>query len=130
MLRMRTTVVSVFRWLPLVLFWLTMPTGLSAAYLPTHWRWSNPSPHGGNIFDMAYGFGLTVAVTERGQIFTSEDLRFWRPRESGTTNSLRAVTFFGRRLIITGEGGTVLYADSLEDFHFINLNTPDWLEGV
>src|SRR5881628_776666 len=103
---MRTTVVSVFRWLPLPWFLLTAPPNLPAASLPTHWRWSNPSPHGGNIFDMAYGFGLTVAVTERGQIFTSEDLRFWQPRDSGTTNSLRAVTFFNGRLIITGERGT------------------------
>jgi hypothetical protein len=127
---MRTRVVSGFQWLLLLLFLLVASPTASAAYLPAHWRWSNPSPHGGNIFDMTYGFGLTVAVTERGQIFSSEDLRFWQPRESGTTNSLRAVTFLGRRLIITGERGTVLYADSLEDFHFVNLNTPDWLEGV
>src|SRR6185436_3017979 len=84
--------------------------------LPTHWRWSNPQPFGGNIFDLSYGLGLAVAVTERGQIFTSEDLEFWEPRRSGTTNSLRAVTFFGDRLIITGERGTVLWADSLQDF--------------
>lgn len=101
-----------------------------AAQLPTRWRWSNPSPHGGNIFDMAYGVGLTVAVAERGQIFTSEDLLFWEPRDSGVTNSLRAVTFFRNRLIITGERGIVLHADSLQSFNTLDLGTSDWLEGV
>lgn len=101
-----------------------------SAPLPSRWRWSNPVPFGGNIFDMAYGLGLTVAVTERGQIFTSDDLVFWEPRDSGTTNSLRAVTFFGERLVITGERGTVLYADSLQDFHALSLGTDDWLEGL
>ena len=102
----------------------------SAAPLPGRWRWSNPAPFGGNIFDMAYGLGLTVAVAERGQIFTSDDLVFWEPRDSGTTNSLRAVAFFGNRLVITGERGTVLYADSLQDFHALSLGTDDWLEGL
>ncbi|MEW6305943.1 MAG: hypothetical protein AB1705_20905 [Verrucomicrobiota bacterium] len=79
---------------------------------------------------MAYHLGVTVQVAERGQIYTSEDLSFWQPRVSGTTNSLRAVTFFGDRLVITGERGTVLYADSLEDFQLVPLPTADWLEGV
>jgi hypothetical protein len=101
-----------------------------SAPLPSRWRWSNPAPFGGNIFDMAYGLGLTVAVAERGQIFTSDDLVFWEPRDSSTTNSLRAVAFFGDRLVITGERGTVLYADSLQDFHALSLGTDDWLEGL
>ena len=109
--------------------WLAPVAGISAP-LPTRWRWSHPAPFGGNIFDLTYGFGLTVAVAERGQIFTTDDLVFWEPRESGTTNSLRAVTFFGSRLVITGERGTVLYADSLQDFHYLSLGTEDWLEGV
>ena len=79
---------------------------------------------------MAYGLGLTVAVTERGGIFTSEDLTFWEPRDSHTTNALRAVTFFGPRLVITGERGTLLYADSLQEFHVESFGTEDWLEGV
>jgi hypothetical protein len=94
------------------------------------WRWSNPGPHGNNIFDMAYGLGLTVQVCERGQLYTSEDLAFWEPRDSTVTNALRAVTFFGTRLLITGENGIVVYADSLADFKSLNLGTTDWLEGV
>jgi hypothetical protein len=114
----------------LILTLLATVLQASAAQLPNRWRWSNPLPHGGNIFDMAYGFGLTVAVTERGQIFTSEDLVFWEPRESGVTNSLRAVTFFKGRLIIAGERGIVLHADSLQALRRIDLGTSDWLEAV
>jgi hypothetical protein len=94
------------------------------------WRWSNPAPHGGNVFDLTFGLGLAVQVAERGQIYTSEDLVFWEPRDSNSTNSLRAVTFFGNRIIITGERGIVLYADSLADFKRVDLGTGDWLESV
>ncbi|PYJ01275.1 MAG: hypothetical protein DME25_18450, partial [Verrucomicrobia bacterium] len=59
----------------------------AAGQLPARWRWSNPPQFGGNIFDMAYGLGLTVAVAERGQIYTSEDLALWEPQDSHTTNS-------------------------------------------
>lgn len=103
---------------------------LFAVDLPVRWRWSNPQPHGANVVDSAYKFGLTLHVAERGQIFTSEDLFFWEPRNSGTTSALRAVTFFEDRLVITGEGGTVVYGDSLEDLRAISLGTTDWLEGV
>jgi hypothetical protein len=114
----------------LVLELCLVSLGASAGQLPQRWRWSNPRPFGGSVYDMAYGFGLTVAVTERGGIHTSEDLIFWEPRESHTSNALRAVTFFGSRLVVTGEQGTVLYADSLEVFHLSKLGTEDWLEGV
>lgn len=119
-------------WRSLVLFtgvWL-LTLEITAAPLASRWRWSNPAPFGGNVFDTTYGLGLTVAVTERGQIFTSEDLLFWEPRDSHTTNSLRAVTFLGERLVITGERGTVVWGDSLFDFHALSLGTSDWLEGV
>src|SRR5262245_52219383 len=111
-----------------LIIWAATPS--HAASEPLRWRWSNPLPFGADIFDTAYGFGLTIAVTERGGIFASEDLVFWEPRESHTAVSLRAVTFFGERIVITGERGTVLYADSLDDFQLSELETEDWLEGV
>jgi hypothetical protein len=116
------------RWLALALAVVSISNVWAQDNL--RWRWSNPTPHGGNVFDMTYGLGLAVQVAERGQIYTSEDLVFWEPRASQTTNSLRAVTFFGKRLIITGERGTVLYADSLADFKRVDLGTGDWLESV
>src|SRR2546425_1276539 len=96
---------------------------------------SNPLPHGNNVVDMAYsGFlGLGVQVAERGQIYTTADLDVWLPRDSGVTNALRAVTFFGTRIVVTGESGAVLYADSVDDIHAGTLTdgpTADWLEAV
>ncbi len=100
--------------------------------LPTRWRWSNPTPHGGNVYDMTYGYGLglTVQVTERGQIFSSEDLVFWQPWDSGTTNALLGVTFLGQRLVVAGANGTLLYADSLENFQSASLSTANWFTAV
>jgi hypothetical protein len=114
---------------------LLLPTLDSAAVnFPLRWRWSNPRPHGNNIVDMAYSpvVGLGVQVTERGQLYTSDDLSNWLPRESGVTNALRAVTFFGARIVITGEAGVVLYADSPANFRPGTLDGPtgDWLEAV
>jgi signal transduction histidine kinase len=98
------------------------------------WRWSNPSPHGNNIVDMAYSQeqGLAVQVTERGGVYSSRDMTLWIPRESGTRKALRAAAFLGQRLVITGEEGTVLYADSEDEIRAGTLSdgsTLDWLEG-
>lgn len=102
----------------------------SAANLNPRWRWSNPAPHGGNVYGMAYGLGLTVQVAERGQLYTSEDLRYWEPHDTHTTNTLLSVAFLGNRLIAAGENGTVVYADSLDNFQVISLGTSDWLLGA
>jgi hypothetical protein len=116
-----------------LLVWL-LPMAIGAAVnYPLRWRWSNPTPHGNNIKDMAYNSSqnLAVQVTERGQIYTSSDLDLWLVRASGATNALRAVTFFGNRIIIVGENGTALYADSLDSFRPASIAaTTDWLEGV
>ncbi|MBN2507564.1 MAG: hypothetical protein JXQ71_12805, partial [Verrucomicrobia bacterium] len=105
------------------------------ATFPLRWRWCNPLPHGGIVVDMAYCSALRrgVQVAERGQVYTSDDLSLWLPRDSGTTNSLRAVTFFGTRIIVTGENGCVLYADDVDQFRSGRLwdgPTEDWLEAV
>ena len=118
-------------------------TGFSAhgaITYPLRWRWSNPTPHGNNVINMAFHAlppQRAVQVTERGQIYTSEDLILWTPRESGTLNALRAVTFFDigqtNRIVITGENGTVLYGDSVNSFQngvLLDGPTTDWLEGV
>ncbi len=108
---------------------------VSAASFPLRWRWSNPRPHGNNVVDMAYSstLGLAVQVAEYGQLYTSVDLELWTPRESGTTNWLRAVTFMGSRILITGECGVVRYADSVSDIRsgeLVDGATDDWLEAV
>jgi len=110
-----------------------LASGAHAAGLPLVWRWSNPKPHGNNIAAMTFGNGWIVQVGERGQIYLSRDLDDWIPCDSKTTNDLRSATFFGSKIIVTGENGTVLYAESglpRPEFQRIDLGTLDWLEGV
>jgi hypothetical protein len=84
---------------------------------------------------MAYspGLGVAVQVAELGQIFSSGDLSLWIPRTSGTSTDLRGVAFFGARILVVGQNGAVLYADSLDDFrHGTLIGGPisEWFEGV
>src|SRR4051812_19404 len=85
----------------LVLF--TLP--LFAATAPV-WRFSNPKPHGNDILEMAFQDGIVWQVGDRGRLYTSPDLDTWFPHETGTTKSLRSLTFFnGKPFISTAEGG-------------------------
>ncbi|HXG49037.1 MAG TPA: hypothetical protein VNO52_15540 [Methylomirabilota bacterium] len=101
-------------WLP------TRPVAGEPAF-PLRWRWSNPRPHGNNIASMAYLplLNRAVQVTERGQVYVSDDLVLWTPRQSGVTNALRSAAFFGAgsRLLIVGEAGKILWSDDQETFH-------------
>jgi hypothetical protein len=89
------------------------------------WRWSNPLPHGNNIVDMAWNGSLAVQVTELGQIYTGLGFYGWLPQNSGTTNTLQAVRFFGNRIVFVGANGTVGYSDDGVSFHASTLSTPD-----
>lgn len=112
-----------------------MPFGEARASEGVRWRWSHPEPHGNNIKDMARSesTGLWVQVAELGTLYTSFDGFTWRQRETGTRKALRSVTFFGKRMVVTGEAGTVLFADSeyeIEAGVLLDGPTEDWLEGV
>ena len=109
---------------------LVVQPAVAAVNLPPLWRWSNPAPHGANIVDQAANSALTVQVGERGQIYLSDDWETWSPRDTYTTAALRGVTFFNGRLVITGEAGTVIFADDPWNFHGLTLGTTDWLESV
>jgi len=102
---------------------------------PLRWRWSHPQPHGNNVVDMAWSVAdaYWLQVAEKGTIYTSRDGFSWIPRDSGSRLALRGVTFLGSRAVVTGEAGTVLYADDPADFRPGELRdgpTSDWLEGV
>jgi hypothetical protein len=103
---------------------------LHAAPLPLTWRWSNPKPHGNDIFDFAAIDGNYVQVCDRGRIYVSDDLAFWRSLPSPTTRALRAIAVFQNQVIITGENGTALRGDLVNGFSLVDLGTTDWLEGV
>jgi hypothetical protein len=94
------------------------------------WRWSNPSPHGNDILDMAWNGTTAVQVTDMGQIYTSFGFSGWFPQNSGTTNTLLAVKFFGNRIVYAGANGTLGYSDDGVAFHTSTVWTPDvgdWL---
>jgi hypothetical protein len=94
------------------------------------WRWSNPTPHGNDILDMAWNGNLSVQVADSGQVYTSSGFYGWFPQNSGTTNTLLAVKFFGNRIVYAGANGTVGYSDDGVNFHASTLSTPDtgdWL---
>jgi hypothetical protein len=102
---------------------------------PLRWRWSHPQPHGNNVIDMAWSMtgGYWLQAAEQGTLYTSRDGFSWIPQESGTRLALRGVAFLGERAVVTGEAGTVLYADAPEAFRVGQLDTgptTDWLEGV
>jgi len=99
--------------------------------LPPVWRWSNPVPHGADVFGLARASdGSYVEAGEQGQIFTSDDLATWIPQPSPSTLSLRAATFLGGRLVMVGASGAVVVSDTLATYTTLSLNTTNWLEGV
>src|SRR5262249_7149975 len=85
----------------LVMLWAFTLTALVLA-MPCHaltWRWSNPIPHGNNIVDMTWNGETAVQVTDLGQIYTGLGFLGWLPQNSGTTNTLQAVRYFGNRIV-------------------------------
>jgi hypothetical protein len=94
------------------------------------WSWSNPQPHGNDIVDMAWNGTLGVQVCDRGQVYTSRNLIDWFPQNSNLTNDLQVVTFFGRRIILTGASGAVAYSDDGVNFTAGSLNTTNWIVDV
>lgn len=107
-----------------------IPAASAAVNFPLTWRWSNPTPHGNNIIDVAYTNQFWIQVAERGQVYTSGDMLSWTPRDSHTTRALRAVTFFKDQIVMVGEMGTVVSGPSATQFSPYDLGTGDWLEGV
>jgi len=121
--KLRTTALRVAPFLAGALLAASPSSGMT-------WRWSNPTPHGNDILDMAWNGYLSVQVCDNGQVYTGSDFLGWVPQNSGTTNDLEAVTFFGNRIILVGANGTVGYSDDGVNFITTNLNTANWLVGV
>src|SRR5215471_12544781 len=107
----------------LALLSLTVPMSCPALT----WHWSNPFPHGNNIVDMTWDGQTGVQVTDMGQIYTGLGFDGWQPQDSGTTNTLQAVRFFGSRIVFVGANGTAGYSDDGVNFSTSSLNTADWL---
>lgn len=96
------------------------------------WRWSNPRPHGNNIYDLAWREGRYWQVGDRGRIYTGTNRVTWTLVPSGTPRALRGIAFSGEHVIVCGEAGTILHGNLAEGFKPAQVNPPttDWLEGV
>ena len=119
-------------WLAGWCLWWLLVGAAGAQTAPLTWRWSNPYPHGNDVLDMVNYNGTVVQVTDSGQVYTTDDLNLWLPRNSQTSNTFQAVTQLGNRLIAVGANGTVVWSDDGINFTTTNLSTPnsDWLTGV
>src|SRR6266508_2887889 len=87
------------------LLWLSLALPQSHA---SKWRFSNPYPHGSNIYDMLLDNGSIWQIGERGQIYVSDDIEHWTTIESGTRKSLRGITSFRSQIFISAAEGTIL----------------------
>lgn len=96
------------------------------------WRWSNPLPHGNNVYDLAWHDGRYWQVCDRGRIYTGTNRVTWTLVPGGTTRALRGIAFYRERVIVCGEAGTILHGSLAEGFKPAQVNPPtaDWLEGV
>jgi hypothetical protein len=105
--------------------------GISVEGASSRWRWANPQPHGNNLNDLVHHVDRGyVMVCDRGQLYTSPDAVVWQAHELNLRTQLRAATFLGSRLIVTGEAGQVVWSDDLKTFHPLEPGSTDWLEGV
>lgn len=113
---------------------VTLATGFArGAPNPERWRWSNPLPHGNNIFDMVVSADRSVQVGDAGTIYVQGLDDRWAPALTGTTNYLRGVALFGTRILAVGENGTILWSDNGTGFQPATLSpavTSDWFEAV
>ena len=82
LLELRTTALRAALFLAGALLTASQASGMT-------WRWSNPTPHGNDIFAMAWNGYLSVQVSDHGQVYTGTDFLGWVPQNSGTTNDLQ-----------------------------------------
>ena len=94
------------------------------------WHWSNPTPFGNSITDLAWRTNrLYLAVGDRGALWVADSLPNWRRAKTGTTVSLRGATYLGDRAIVVGEGGSIFWSDG-EVFEAAVTGRTQWLESV
>jgi hypothetical protein len=117
---------------PSFLWCVFMAGAVAAEDPPMPWRWSNPLPHGNNVYDQAVRDGTYWQVTDRGQVYASSDRLHWNLVASGTTNALRGIAFTDAQVILCGAAGTLLRGSLADGFDLEPLSPPttDWLEAV
>ena len=88
------------RWRFVYLFWLIVmgavvgSESVLAQGTNLNWRWSNPSPFGNSITDLAWRTNrLYLAAGDRGALWVADALPDWRRVKTGTSVALRGATY-------------------------------------
>lgn len=80
--------------------------------------------------DVAFAQGTFVTVGTDGAIAVSTNGEEWHPRYSGTTTTLRAVTWGADRWVVVGDGGLMLTSTDLSTWQPVSTPTRRALSGV
>jgi hypothetical protein len=96
------------------------------------WRWSNPLPHGNNVFDMLVTSDFAVQVGDGGTVYLQGLDERWAPVSTGVSNYLRGIALMGDRLVVVGENGGIFWSDDGQKFQPAQISpaTANWFEGV
>lgn len=78
----------------------------------------------------AAGFGNYILVGANGTIITSANGTDWTARESGSTSTLRAVTFGGAQYLAVGDGGAILASANASAWVAVPSVTTAGLRGI
>ena len=107
-------------------------TATAVQVRPERWRWSNPQPHGNNVFDMLVAGDIAVQVGDGGTVYLQGLDERWAPAVTGVTNYLRGVALMGDRFLVVGENGCILWSDDGSVFQPAQVSpaTANWFEGV
>lgn len=96
------------------------------------WRWSNPLPHGNNVYDMLVAADFAVQVGDAGSVLIRRGDTQWLPAITGVTNYLRGTALLGDRILVAGEHGLILWSDDGRVFQpaSVQPSTTAWFEGL
>ncbi|PQJ97192.1 InlB B-repeat-containing protein [Chromatium okenii] len=95
------------------------------------WQSITPAPTTNDLYSVAYGNGLFVAVGDTGVILNSTDGISWTTPTSVTGNMLNRVIWGGGQFVAVGESGTVLTSTNGSSWQVrrssgVDLNDVTW----
>jgi hypothetical protein len=84
-----------------------------------------------NLYDLAVGNGLVVAVGGNGMVLTSaDDGATWSTQQSGTDRSLNSLAFGNGMFVAVGQGGTVMTSVDGENWQPQASGTTSYISSV
>ena len=66
-------------------------TATAVEVRPERWRWSDPLPHGNNIFDLFVTSDVAVQVGDGGTVYVQRLDQRWAPAVTGVTSTCAAL---------------------------------------